>query len=153
MTPLTRTTQVSETVFLILIFCLQEYSQSSHLSPYCFPILLIRTMGVLPTLFRMLGMIFRGSGLVHILKKSVYSQKGQHRSHKNTTVFLMLFTSTSFLPPLYPLSYFGYFGLKPCPLDTNSQNIRSLLQNKDLSDIKPSAETRMKCSALYPGMN
>lgn len=71
---LIRTTQVSETVFLISIFCLQQYSQSSHLSPYCFPILLIRTKGVLPILFRMLGRIFRGSGLVHIQTKSVHSQ-------------------------------------------------------------------------------
>lgn len=93
MTLLTRTTQVSETAFLILIFCLQQYSQSSHLSPYCFPILLIRTMGVLPTLFRMLGMIFRGSGLVHIQKKSVYSQKGPQAGHTKATQHFWSFLS------------------------------------------------------------
>lgn len=93
MTLLTRSTQVSETVFLILIFCLQQYSQSSHLSPYCFPILLILTMGVLPTLFRMLGMIFRGSGLVHIQKKSVYSQKGPQAGHSKATQHFWSFLS------------------------------------------------------------
>lgn len=97
---LTRTTQVSETVFLILIFCLQKYSQSSHLSPYCFPILLIRTMGVLPTLLRMLGRIFRGSGLVHIQTKSVYSQKGPQAGHRKATQHFQCFLfQPAFSPP------------------------------------------------------
>lgn len=85
---LTRNTQVSETVFLISIFCLQQYSQSSHLSPYCSPILLIRTKGVLPILFRMLGRIFRGSGLVHIQTKSVHSQQWpQAVAQKQCSIF------------------------------------------------------------------
>lgn len=77
---LTSTTQASETVFVSL-FSACSNSQSSHLSPKCFPILLIRTKGVLPTLFRMFGRILGGSGLVQTQTKSEYSQKG----HTTTT--------------------------------------------------------------------
>lgn len=110
------TTQVSETVFVSL-FSACSNSQSSHLSPKCFPILLIRTIGVLPTLFRMLGRIFGGSGLAQTQTKS-------QCTHTTTTQHLLLFISTSFL--LYQA---GYFSSKEYPLDIHS--IRSSIQNMD----------------------
>lgn len=91
MTLLTQSTQISEEVSVSL-FCACSNSQSSHLSPKCFPILLIRTKGVLPTLFRMLGRIFRGSGLEQTQRKSVYSQEG----HTTTTQHFLFQPAFSF---------------------------------------------------------
>lgn len=76
MTLLTQTTQVSETVFANLS-CACSNSQSSHLSPKCFPILLIRTKGVLPTLFRMFGRIFGGSGLEQTQSQCIHRRLTQ----------------------------------------------------------------------------
>lgn len=123
MTLLTQTTQVSEAVFVSL-FCACSNSQSSHLSPKCFPILLIRTKGVSPTLFRMLGRIFGGSGLEQTQRKSVYSQKG----HTTTTQNFLFQPDFSFS--------FTRLVISAILVQRNihriqTHNIKSLIQNMD----------------------
>lgn len=119
MTLLTQTTKVSETVFVNLSSACSN-SQSSHLSPKCFPILLIRTKGVLPTLFRMFGRIFGGSGLQQTQSQCIHRRLTQ-QPH-STYCFLFIFILTSLLLLLYQAGYFSYFSSKEYPSDTNSQH-------------------------------